>query len=68
MVLDEKKSTSFSLEKMTIKEMDSSLTKMKDLEGKILASLENIVEKYVGKNSDEDVSRDSKLGWNLYRL
>ena len=62
------KSLHFYFEKMTMEEIDSSLTKMKILEGKILASLEDIVEKYVGKNSNEHISRSAKFGWNLYRL
>ena len=67
-VQDEKKSPTFILEKMTLEDIDSSLTKMKILERKIRASLKVIVERYVGEYADEDISRNAKLGWNLYRL
>ena len=65
---DEMKSLTFILEKMSIEDIDSSLTKMKILERKICASLEVIVERYVGENSDKNISRNAKFGWNLYRL
>lgn len=67
-VQDEKKSLTFILKKMSIEDIDSALTKMKILERKICASLEVIVERYVGENSNEDISRNAKFGWNLYRL
>ena len=64
----EKKSARTHFDQMTNEEVDSAIREMKIFEGKILASLEVIAEKYVGENSNKDIRRSAKLGWHLYRL
>ena len=62
----EKESARTHFDQMTIEEVDSALREMKILEGKILESLEVIAEKYVEENSNKDIRRSAKMGWNLY--
>ena len=63
-----RKSARTYFDQMTNEEVDSAIREMKILEGKILDSLEVIVEKYVRENSKKDIRRSAKLGWHLYRL